>query len=163
MFSKTKKIKRRSSGPAATPSTNDKLPAGAEAALWSIVEVIPDPRNHLALTKDPTAEVRLTPAAIDAAVAQGTLAEPAAEPAPRASWLPAELPPIPEPEPAWPTRRVSGVRWSADTAEVRLPTLNAPRTASAAGPGDASVHPIDPPVAAPAVELPVQRRYARGA
>jgi hypothetical protein len=47
----------------------DRLPQGAEAALWSIVEVIPDPRNHLALTRDPTCEVRLSAAQIEAAVA----------------------------------------------------------------------------------------------
>ena len=35
------------------------LPAGADAALWSITEVLPDPRNHLAI-KDPTSELRLT-------------------------------------------------------------------------------------------------------
>ncbi len=47
----------------------ERLPVGAEAALWSIVEVIPDPRNHLALTRDPTAEVRLSAAQIEAAAA----------------------------------------------------------------------------------------------
>ena len=35
------------------------LPHGADAALWSITEVLPDPRNHLAI-KDPTSELRLT-------------------------------------------------------------------------------------------------------
>lgn len=35
------------------------LPAGADAALWSVTEVLPDPRNHLAI-KDPTSELRLT-------------------------------------------------------------------------------------------------------
>jgi hypothetical protein len=35
------------------------MPHGAEAALWSITEVLPDPRNHLAI-KDPTSELRLT-------------------------------------------------------------------------------------------------------
>jgi hypothetical protein len=39
-----------------------KLPLGAEAALWSIVEVVPHPRNHLALTRDMSGEVRLTEA-----------------------------------------------------------------------------------------------------
>jgi hypothetical protein len=47
----------------------ERLPQGAEAALWSILEVIPDPRNHLALTRDPTAEVRLSAAQIEAAAA----------------------------------------------------------------------------------------------
>lgn len=37
-----------------------RLPVGAERALLSIVEVQPDPRNLLALQRDPTAEVRLT-------------------------------------------------------------------------------------------------------
>ncbi len=36
------------------------LPKGADAALWSIVEAVPDPRNHLALTRDLSGEVRLT-------------------------------------------------------------------------------------------------------
>lgn len=35
------------------------LPKGAEAALWSIVEAVPDPRNHIALTRDLTGEVRI--------------------------------------------------------------------------------------------------------
>jgi hypothetical protein len=39
---------------------DDRLPQGADAALWSIVEAMPDPRNHLALTRDLTGEVRLT-------------------------------------------------------------------------------------------------------
>jgi hypothetical protein len=47
----------------------ERLPQGAEAALWSIVEVIPDPRNHLALTRDPTCEIRLSAIQIEAAAA----------------------------------------------------------------------------------------------
>jgi hypothetical protein len=39
-----------------------RLPHGADAALWSIVEAIPDPRNHLALTRDLSGEVHLTDA-----------------------------------------------------------------------------------------------------
>ncbi len=35
------------------------LPQGAEAVLWSLTEVLPDPRNRLAI-KDPTSELRLT-------------------------------------------------------------------------------------------------------
>lgn len=56
------------------PTTADPvhLPLGAEAALLSVTEVMPDPRNHLAI-KDPTSELRLTPeerqAAADAAAA----------------------------------------------------------------------------------------------
>lgn len=36
-----------------------RLPKGADAALWSIVEAVPDPRNHIALTRDLTGEVRI--------------------------------------------------------------------------------------------------------
>lgn len=43
----------------------NKLPVGADAALWSIVEVVPDPRNHLALTRDLTGEVRITGTILD--------------------------------------------------------------------------------------------------
>ena len=43
------------------------LPAGAEAAIWSIVEAVPDPRNHLALTRDLTGEVRITGTPLDPA------------------------------------------------------------------------------------------------
>lgn len=54
-----------------------KLPQGADAALWSIVEVVPDPRNHLALTRDLSGEVRITD--LDRAIAAA--ATPAALPA----------------------------------------------------------------------------------
>lgn len=40
--------------------TDPKLPKGAEAALLSIVEVLPDPRNHLAMVRDLSGEVRVT-------------------------------------------------------------------------------------------------------
>jgi cytoskeletal protein RodZ len=43
----------------------NKLPVGADAALWSIVEAVPDPRNHLALTRDLTGEVRITGTILD--------------------------------------------------------------------------------------------------
>ena len=176
MFSKSTKSKGRQSDPTPEPV---KLPAGAEAALWSIVEVIPDPRNHLALTRDPTAEVRLTRSAIDTALALAS--PPAAEasgpspleprrarrldapvvasagpPAPRASWLPAQLAERPEPAPSMPVARRNTVRWSTDTAEVRLPAFTAPQAADVA-----SVHPLETPTSPPL--LPVQRRYARGA
>lgn len=39
--------------------TKPRLPKGADAALWSIVEAVPDPRNHIALTRDLTGEVRI--------------------------------------------------------------------------------------------------------
>ena len=172
MFSKSKKSKGRQSDPA-SPSEN--LPLGAEAALWSIVEVMPDPRNHLALTRDPTAEVRVTRSAIEAAMALA--APPANQPeappaiqaeappvaAPGASWLPSELPELPDPVPAMPTARRHQVRWSSDTAEVRLPAFTAPQPSDAgattATPADADVHSLEQPK----ITLPVHRRYARGA
>jgi hypothetical protein len=46
----------------------DKLPVGADAALWSIVEAVPDPRNHLALTRDLTGEVRIAGTLLDSAL-----------------------------------------------------------------------------------------------
>ena len=161
MFSKSKKVKSLSSG---SGSDRASLPSGAEAALWSIVEVIPDPRNHLALTKDPTAEVRLTREAIDEALARVARdADEAANPSEPDSWL-TDLPTVADPTPAWPTRQSTGVRWSADTAEVHLPSLSAPQTASAdQADGDASVHPIESAPTPDRIELPVQRRYARGA
>jgi hypothetical protein len=45
------------------------LPTGADAALWSIVEAVPDPRNHLALTRDLSGEVHITSADREAAAA----------------------------------------------------------------------------------------------
>lgn len=54
------------------------LPVGADAALWSITEVIPDPRNHLAI-KDPTSELRLT--ARERAEAEATATAPQVRPA----------------------------------------------------------------------------------
>lgn len=45
-----------------------RLPAGAEAALRSIAEVRPDPRNTVALQRDPTGEVTLTSPEVAAAV-----------------------------------------------------------------------------------------------
>jgi len=43
------------------------LPVGADAAIWSILEAVPDPRNHLALTRDLTGEVRVTGTPLDPA------------------------------------------------------------------------------------------------
>jgi hypothetical protein len=85
-------------------SDHRRLPLGAEAALWSIVEVIPDPRNHLALTRDPTAEVRLSAAQIEAVAAApvpAATASSAPEPAAAAPspTIEAELPPPPDPPP----------------------------------------------------------------
>lgn len=53
-----------------------RLPVGADAALWSIVEVVPDPRNHLALTRDLTGEVRISGTILDPAVRASTLVPP---------------------------------------------------------------------------------------
>lgn len=210
MFSKSRKAK----GPRTDDRTDDrtaaeKLPIGAEAAIWSILEVIPDPRNHLALTRDPTAEIRLSPAAISEAMAMATVEPPepiatgsdpspvlATTARPRSSMdLDFDQIQVVAPAPstdlrtdpaelAWvlnhnldrlPTRlpRPAGIRWSADTAEVRLPSLSAPQTAKPAHvdepttlewPGDvdradATVHPIDPSTASP----DDAKRYARGA
>lgn len=60
----------RSTGPTVqdtvpAPRRSDRLPVGAEAALWSIVEFAPDPRNHLALTRDLTGEVRISGTVLD--------------------------------------------------------------------------------------------------
>ncbi len=51
------------------PGRSGSFPLAAEAALWSITEVFPDPHNALVL-KDPTCEVRITEQErIDAAAA----------------------------------------------------------------------------------------------
>jgi hypothetical protein len=50
-------IARRRSRPGVR--TGRPLPEGADAALWSVVEVAGDPRNHL-VAKDPTSELRIT-------------------------------------------------------------------------------------------------------
>ena len=46
--------------PSGSNRPRGRLPRGAEAALQSILEIRPDPRNTVALQRDPTAEVRLT-------------------------------------------------------------------------------------------------------
>lgn len=51
---------RRTGWSRTEPSAEVKLPKGAEAALWSIVEAVPDPRNHLVLSRDLSGEVRIT-------------------------------------------------------------------------------------------------------
>jgi hypothetical protein len=86
-------------------SEGSRLPQGAEAALWSIVEVIPDPRNHLALTRDPTCEIRLSAAQIEAAAAAPVPAAVASA----SPMAPAASQPAPVP---------TGVRWSPDAAPV---------------------------------------------
>ncbi len=57
-------------------SADVRLPVGADAALWSIVEVVPDPRNHLALTRDLTGEVRISGTLLDPSVRASTLVPP---------------------------------------------------------------------------------------
>ena len=56
--------------------TDVRLPVGADAALWSIVEVVPDPRNHLALTRDLTGEVRISGTVLDPSIRASTLVPP---------------------------------------------------------------------------------------
>jgi hypothetical protein len=63
-----------------------KLPAGAEAAIWSILEAVPDPRNHLALTRDLTGEVRITGTPLDPA-RRSTETAPAPTPEPTSADL----------------------------------------------------------------------------
>ena len=60
-------VAARLDAPAAAPAP--KLPSGADAALWSIVEAVPDPRNHLALTRDLSGEVHITTSDRDAVAA----------------------------------------------------------------------------------------------
>lgn len=61
-----------------------RLPVGADAALWSIVEAVPDPRNHLALTRDLTGEVRISGTILDPEFRAATLTPPP-RPAPAGS------------------------------------------------------------------------------
>lgn len=75
---------RRSEATTATTSRtprDQRLPAGADAALWSIVEAVPDPRNHLALTRDLTGEVRIAGTVLDP-VLHTKLISPPPRPAP---------------------------------------------------------------------------------
>lgn len=71
---------RRTGGFSATRTTGRsgdvRLPVGADAALWSIVEVVPDPRNHLALTRDLTGEVRISGTVLDPSIRASTLVPP---------------------------------------------------------------------------------------
>jgi len=70
---------RRSGDFSATRTTvrsDVRLPVGADAALWSIVEVVPDPRNHLALTRDLTGEVRISGTVLDPSIRASTLVPP---------------------------------------------------------------------------------------
>jgi hypothetical protein len=80
MFSSLDRLTHRRRAHTAAPSA--RLPKGAEAALLSVTEVLPDPRNHLAI-KDPTSELRLTPqerqAAAEAAAQARTVTERPAE------------------------------------------------------------------------------------
>ncbi len=65
---------------ASTTSDGPKLPSGADAAIWSILEAVPDPRNHLALTRDLTGEVRITGTPLDPAVRAAAAAASGATP-----------------------------------------------------------------------------------
>jgi len=76
-----------------------RLPAGADAALWSIIEAVPDPRNHLALTRDLTGEVRISGTVLDPSVTASP-ATPATVEAPAASAPINTLTPPPPPVPA---------------------------------------------------------------
>lgn len=58
-------VSRRSRSTTASERVDVRLPVGADAALWSIVEAVPDPRNHLALTRDLTGEVRISGTVLD--------------------------------------------------------------------------------------------------
>jgi hypothetical protein len=86
------------------------LPHGAEAALTSVIEAIPDPRNVLALTRDLSGEVRITDA--DRADYAAMLAEEpvverqAAPPAP-APALVIETEPVVEPVPVAEPERIA--------------------------------------------------------
>ena len=64
-------------------SPSRRLPVGAEAAIWSILEAVPDPRNHLALTRDLTGEVRIAGTPLDPEVR----ARRDAGPAPGTPWI----------------------------------------------------------------------------
>ena len=78
------KSSAKSSAKAMNNKPTNKLPVGADAALWSIVEAVPDPRNHLALTRDLTGEVRITGTILDPSLqtnAQPARTEAAAKPA----------------------------------------------------------------------------------
>jgi hypothetical protein len=150
MFSRSKKeltpspAHVRPAPPADPPAK--RLPEGAEAALWAILEVVPDPRNHLALTRDPTCEVRLTPTQLAEAKAATLPPPPSAPavvdgsdpartvfPAPPVAPAPSPAPAVAPPPSAPPlTRRPrqvarrADVHWSEDTAEVRLPAIASP-------------------------------------
>lgn len=78
-------VTRRSTSTTTTVERPDiRLPVGADAALWSIVEAVPDPRNHLALTRDLTGEVRISGTILDPEFRAATLTPPP-RPAPAGS------------------------------------------------------------------------------
>jgi len=64
LISSTQSTERAASRRGRLPR-DERLPSGADAALWSIVEAVPDPRNHLALTRDLTGEVRIAGTVLD--------------------------------------------------------------------------------------------------
>jgi hypothetical protein len=75
---------RRSTTTTTVERPDIRLPVGADAALWSIVEAVPDPRNHLALTRDLTGEVRISGTILDPEFRAATLTPPP-RPAPAGS------------------------------------------------------------------------------
>jgi hypothetical protein len=81
----TIRVERRHDG---SDVRSAKLPTGAEAAIWSILEVVPDPRNHLALTRDLTGEVRIAGTPLDPA---WRAADPAPVARPAAPFDPVDL------------------------------------------------------------------------
>jgi hypothetical protein len=70
----------RTSSTVERASASASLPVGADAALWSIVEAVPDPRNHLALTRDLTGEVRIAGTVLDPEFRAATMIPPSRPP-----------------------------------------------------------------------------------
>lgn len=120
---------RTADRPAAEPRRRERagrMPAGADAALWSIVEAVPDPRNHLALTRDLTGEVRVTGTPLDPARrATRTRPTDAPTPTPPATASPAAaVTPPGRPGPAAPTVSDSGEHLVLPGAQPRpQPTI----------------------------------------
>lgn len=97
--------------PAPASQRSNRLPVGAEAAIWSILEAVPDPRNHLALTRDLTGEVRIA----------GTMLDPAVRAQAAATAAPAPAAPAPAPGELWigePTVAVSLAGSSLDLRDL---------------------------------------------
>jgi hypothetical protein len=124
---------QRASGPEATSdaAAAQKLPVGAEAAIWSILEVVPDPRNHLALTRDLTGEVRITGTPLDPELRPASPRPAVTEPDAALPDPPAWLPEAPAPDPA-PSAAPEAPFVSAPPApRVPLPAMAAAAVAAA--------------------------------